>query len=170
MTQIDIGFENIYEGELDVETLVDEKSILNNTEKIMDFLLKLDRIRENFCLKNFDFKSVSFDILLVSDDYIKNINAEYRNKPEPTDVITFALFADSEPKFLLDGDAALGEIIISLDTIKKQAKKNGFTFANELYYIISHGILHLLGYDHLTQEDYDFMVEVQKESLKVINV
>jgi len=152
------------------KTIPNSSFLIPNSIKILSYFLQQKEITDSYCLKGFDFKSVSFDILFTDDAEIEKINTQYRSKTGATDVITFALFADSEPKFLHDGDAALGEIIISLDTIERQAKENGETFENELYYIIAHGILHLLGFDHRTQEDYEFMVDWQNKALKEINV
>ena len=62
----------------------------------------------------------------------------------------------------------MGEIIVSLDKIKEQAEDNNVTFESELYYLISHGILHLLGFDHQTQIEYDFMVDKQNKAKAVV--
>ena len=166
MTSVDISFENTYE----TFEQIDEEKILNNSLKIAEFFVNSDEIIEKSVLKDFEYESVSFDLVFVKDEDIHSINREYREKDRPTDVITFALFADSEPKFIFENDVALGEIIVSLDTVKKQANENGNDFEYELYYIISHGVLHLLGYDHLTMDEYDCMVELQKKSLREIYV
>ena len=60
----------------------------------------------------------------------------------------------------------LGEIIISVDTLIKQAQENSNCIEDELYTLITHGILHLLGFDHLTQKDYDFVVGIQETVIK----
>ena len=85
-------------------------------------------------------------------------------------IISFAIFADSLPeeRFIIDDEINLGEIIISLDKTEEQSKNNNVTFDSELYYLISHGILHLLGFDHQTQEEYDFMVEKQNIAKAVV--
>ncbi len=140
----------------------DEGKYFEDIVKIAKYLFSQREIFEKSCL-NIDDKisTVSFDIVLCDDEKIHEINRDYRKKDRPTDVITFALFADSteEERFILDEEANLGEILISIDTINKQAKEDGVY--NELLVVSAHGILHLLGFDHLTQEDYDFMVEKQ---------
>ena len=166
MVNVNVSFENAYEtfaadDVYDVETVA---------VALAQHFLKNNDVVKNSALNGFDFSEISFGLIFVNDGEIHSINKEYRQKDSPTDVITFALFADAEPKFIHDGNVELGEIIISLDTIEKQAKENGNDFKNELYYIISHGILHLFGYDHLTQEEYELMVKLQKESLKEIDV
>lgn len=161
MVQINIFVENTYE-----EFNIDEVRVFNNSVKITEYLISNNDVFKKSCLNKYKFKSICFDIVLTDNDEIHRINKEYRKKDSPTDVITFAMFADSseEEKFIFDGEINLGEIIISLDKIKEQALENNVTFNDELYYIISHGILHLLGFDHLTPEDYNFMVDYQNKS------
>lgn len=93
------------------------------------------------------------------------INREYRNKDYPADIITFAIFADSDEKFVFDGEINLGEVIIALDKVIEEAEKKGVTKEYELSFLISHGILHLLGFDHQTEEDYNFIMELQNKAL-----
>lgn len=151
---------------------VDDVKFHDDTKKMFDYAVSLDEIKHNFCLKNKVFDTVFFDIVFCNDDEIHRINRDYRNTDRPTDVITFAIFADSpdDEKFIFDGEINLGEIIISLDTIKKQAEENKTTFDDELRLITAHGILHLLGFDHLTEDDYNFVVSVQNKVKSVLNV
>ena len=142
----------------------DEVKFYEDAVKTTKYFLSQEDILELSCLNiDEEINTVSFDIVLCNDDKIHEINREYRKKDRPTDVITFALFADSEEdeRFIFDGEVNLGEILISVDTISRQAKENNNTLYDELLVVCAHGILHLLGFDHLTQEDYDFMVEKQ---------
>lgn len=134
-------------------------------EKILDNLLKIDEISSGACFFGLKFKSLSFDIVFTNDDKIHKINKEYRGKDSPTDVITFSLFADDDFKMVLEDDIYLGEILISLDRAKSQAQ-NGLL--NEIYILITHGILHLFGFDHQTDKDYNFVVDIQNRILKSI--
>ena len=138
--------------------------------KLTDFIIKDRDIFSKSCLKDYKFSVISFDIVLCNNEDIHRINKEYRNKDSATDVISFAIFADSLPeeRFIIDDEINLGEIIISLDKTEEQSKNNNATFDSELYYLISHGILHLLGFDHQTQEEYDFMVEKQNIAKAVV--
>ncbi len=165
MTNLNIFIENTYE-----EFKTDEVEIYNNTLKISDFIFKNSDIINHSCIADKEYDSISFDIVLVNNEKIRDINKEYRQKDCPTDVITFAIFADSpeEEQYIIDGDINLGEIIVSLDRIEEQAKENNVTFNDELYYIISHGILHLLGFDHQTEEEYNFMVNNQNKAKAVV--
>ena len=126
--------------------------------KIVDLLFEKEEIQKQSAIKGFNVKTLSFDISFVDDKTIHSINKQYRKKDAPTDVITFALFADDENRFVFNKTVELGEIIISVETAKKQAEKG---FENEILTLICHGILHLLGFDHLTDKDYNFVVGIQ---------
>ncbi len=165
MTKLNIFIENTYQN-----YEIDEVSVYNDVIKIADFIFDDANLLSKSCLAEYTYKTVSFDIVFVNNEEIQNINNEYRNKDKPTDVITFAIFADSpeNERYILDGEINLGEIIVSLDKIETQADENNVSFRDELYYIISHGILHLLGFDHQTQEDYNFMVEHQNRAKAIV--
>ena len=92
--------------------------------KLVNLLFEIDEIKNNSAIKGFDIDTIAFDIVLTDDKEIHSINKTYRNKDNPTDVITFALFADDDNKFDFDKTVELGEIIISVDTAKRQAKEN----------------------------------------------
>ena len=139
----------------------DELKIL--IPKIFANLFQIEEIKKNSCLFGQKYKTLSFDIVFVDDYEIQQINSEYRSKDKPTDVITFALFADDDYKIIVDNDIYLGEILISIDTAKKQAQ-NGI--AKEILTLITHGVLHLLGFDHMTDEDYNFIVNVQNQIIQ----
>lgn len=161
MTKLNIFLENTYEN-----YNIDEILLYNNVLKMSELIFNDENIIKLSCLSDKKYKSVSFDIVLTDNDEMHRINKEYRQKDKPTDVITFAMFADSpeNERYILDGDVNLGEIIVSLDKIEEQSKDNNISFLEELYYIISHGILHLLGFDHQTDEDYKFMVNYQNKA------
>ena len=132
--------------------VLNERKFINIAKKVLKYYLST--VREKSCLAGLEFDTISFDILYTDSAKTHQINKEYRGKDYPADIITFAIFADSDEKFIFDGEINLGEIIIALDK------------AEDLAFLISHGILHLLGFDHQTEEDYNFVVELQKEALK----
>ena len=77
------------------------------------------------------------------------MNKEYRNKDYPADIITFAIFADDDSRFVFDGDINLGEIVIALDKVIELSNAEVSCAKNkeqELYFLISHGLMHLLGF------------------------
>jgi probable rRNA maturation factor len=109
--------------------------------------------------------SVSF----VDNEKIRAINRDYRGKDQPTDVISFALEEKGEGEIEIIGadvPPLLGDIIISIPKAKEQAEEYGHSFMRELGFLAVHGFLHLLGYDHQTEEDEKTMFSKQEEILK----
>ena len=90
----------------------------------------------------------------------------YRDKDRPTDVITFSLFADDNDAIIYRKTADLGQIIVSVEKADKQKEENNNTLEKEILTLITHGILHLLGFDHQTKKEYDFVVGVKNKVLK----
>ena len=112
--------------------------------------------------------SPEVSITFVTDSEIQKINAEYRGKDVPTDVISFALEEMSEGEVAIVGEnlpTVLGDIIISVETAQNQAAEYGHEFNRELGFLALHGFLHLLGYDHMTEEEEKVMFGKQKEIL-----
>ena len=165
MTDFNIFIENTYPN-FDIDEIKVHKDVL----KISEYIFKDKEIIKKSCLKSYKYKNIVFDIVLTDNEKIHEINKEYRKKDSPTDVITFAIFADSKPeeRFIFDDEINLGEIIVSLDKIQEQAKEHSKSFNDELYFIISHGILHLLGFDHQTEDDYNFMIKNQNKAKAVV--
>ena len=165
MTKFLVVNENIYQ-----EWKIDEKKYIDIAKKILKFYLSLPEVSNSSCLNGFEYKSISFDILYCDSKKTHEINREYRNKDYPADIITFAIFADSEEKFIFDGEINLGEVIIALDKVMEEAEKKESKKEYELSFLISHGILHLLGFDHQTEEDYNFIIDLQNRALKYVKI
>ena len=110
-------------------------------------------------------------LTLVDDEQIHEINREYRDVDRPTDVISFALEEGEEPA-VIGGPAEmlLGEIVISMETARRQAEEYGHTLAREVAFLALHGMLHLLGYDHMTAADEKCMFDKQTEILTALGV
>ena len=147
MSNIDITYDIS-----DVQEFMDE-------EKINEFV---DMILEHEELENTENTYVSF--LITTNDVIQNINSEYRGKDTPTDVISFA-YNETENIGPFD---ILGDIIISAEKVTEQAKEYGHSTEREFYYVLCHGMLHLLGYDHIDDEDKKVMREKEEQLLKEI--
>ena len=105
------------------------------------------------------------EIILIDDEKIHEINKQYRGVDRPTDVISFA-FQDMED-ITISNITNLGEIYISLDKVKSQAKEYGHSERRELGFLTVHGLLHLLGYDHMNSEDEKEMFKLQEAIIKV---
>ena len=141
-------------------------------EKIFNFYMSQPQVAKNSCLWGYEYKTVSFDFLFTNSNKTHQINKDYRNKDYPADIITFAVFADSsaDERFVLDFEINLGEIIIGLDKIIEEAEKKQIEKDTELLFMISHGIMHLLGYDHQTEDDFQFVVDNQKLALTSMGI
>ena len=163
MLSYNIFSENIYD-----DWEIDEKKYIDLAKKILKFYLSLEDVYKKSCLQDYDYDTISFDFLFCSSRKTQEINIEYRNKDYPADIITFAIFADSEDKFVFDGEINLGEVIIALDKVIEESIKKDVTKEYELAFLISHGILHLLGFDHQTEEDYNFVIDLQNKALESI--
>ena len=149
-----------------LEKLDDVKIILKNYKsKIKDMLeimLNLNELKSSKIFSK-NISKIRFDISFCNDETIHQINKEYRQKDCPTDVITFSLFADDSNAIVYRRSAELGQIIVSVDTAKRQAKES---LEKEILTLICHGILHLFGFDHLDKKDYDFVVGVQNRVIE----
>ncbi len=108
-------------------------------------------------------------VTFVTSEAIHEINREYRDKNQPTDVISFAMEELGEDEVQIIGEGmprVLGDIIISTDRTREQAEEYGHSFERELGFLAVHGFLHLLGYDHMTPEDEKIMFGKQDEVLE----
>ena len=116
-----------------------------------------------YALKYMNLKNVSFSVIFVDNNKIQEINRDYRNIDRVTDVITFRL-ADYE-EVMCGKINILGDVYISLDKAKEQAIEYGHSYLRELSFLLIHGFLHLLGYDHMNEEDEKEMFSLQEEIL-----
>ncbi|MDP4180945.1 MAG: rRNA maturation RNase YbeY [Bacillota bacterium] len=117
-------------------------------------------------------------ILLVDDEKIQEINNEHRNIDKPTDVLSFPVVDMFEGEIISDeGDfdmdenlLLLGDIIISMETAYRQAEEYGHSVDREIAFLTSHGVFHLLGYDHMEKEAEEKMLGKQEEALKILGL
>lgn len=108
-------------------------------------------------------------VMFVTNAAIQEINRDYRDKDQPTDVISFALEEVGDGETIIIGEGiprVLGDIIISTERTQEQAGEYGHSFERELGFLAVHGFLHLLGYDHMTEEDEKVMFGKQDEILQ----
>lgn len=115
------------------------------------------------------------DVTIVDDEEIHSMNREYRGMDRPTDVLSFALDEDcedeEEPELIGGPEEHLyGDIIISAETALRQAEEYGHGLEREMAYLAVHGMFHLLGYDHMTEEDKAEMRAKEEEALRAINL
>jgi len=117
-----------------------------------------------------DYEEV--DITLVTDEEIHVLNREYRDVDRATDVLSFALDEDGGEPELVGGPGVhlLGDIIISAETAYRQAEEFGHGLEREIVYLAVHGLLHLLGYDHMQDRDKEVMRAKEEEALREIKL
>lgn len=101
-------------------------------------------------------------VALVDDATIHALNRDYRQKDKPTDVLAFAM-EEGEPAPASDGARVLGDVIVSIDTAARQASRRKRPLLDEVTMLLAHGLLHLLGYDHQTDEEEREMVGKTRE-------
>ena len=112
---------------------------------------------------------VEVSCVLVDDERIHEINREYRHIDRSTDVISFAM--EDNDQFYVEGmPRTLGDIFISVDHAKKQAEEYGHSLRREMCFLFTHGILHLLGYDHMTDEQEKEMFGLQDQVLGALSI
>lgn len=105
-------------------------------------------------------KNYLITLTLVEDKLIQKINKKHRGFDKPTDVVSLSYLGDEFP-----GQDMVGEIFISVNTAEKQAKKLEHDLHTEMKFLFVHGILHVLGYEHQGEEDFQLMMELTKEIL-----
>ena len=109
-----------------------------------------------------NIKDSIMSIIIVDNKTIHEINKQYRNIDRETDVISFAL---EEGETIEEPVKTLGDIYISIDKVYEQAKEYNHSVKRELFFLVTHGFLHLLGYDHMNKEDEEKMFSLQEEIL-----
>lgn len=128
-----------------------------------------EKVFNEYAVKTFEklgLKAEYFlDVTIINNEEIHKINREYRNVDRPTDVISFAFQDEESEKELKGGPISLGEIIISFEKAEEQAKEYGHSLLREMSFLFVHGLLHLLGYDHMEKEDEIVMFNLQDEIL-----
>ncbi|UXV33503.1 rRNA maturation RNase YbeY [Mammaliicoccus sciuri] len=139
---------------IDEQQVIDEDT-KNQIESLLTFAAKKENITEEAEL------SISF----VDEEEIQAINRDYRDKDKVTDVISFSLEEDEPEIEGIDMPRVLGDIIICLEVAKEQAESYNHSLSRELGFLALHGFLHLLGYDHMTEEAEKEMFSRQDEIL-----
>lgn len=135
--------------------------IINEKEEI----LELKKVEEfiKFVIEKESLQNCSFSIIITDNTFIHKLNKEYRNVDRPTDVISFALEDNKDIEY--DNYRLLGDIYICDKKVFDQAKEYGHSVKRELSFLAVHGLLHLLGYDHMKPEDEKVMFGLQEEIL-----
>lgn len=143
-----------------------EVEIVNLTSELVD-----ENDLYNLCsyiVKELKVMHPIFNIIIVNNNKIREINRDYRHIDKETDVISFALEEDSD--IIYSDFRLLGDVYISIDKAKSQAMEYGHSLRRELCFLTTHGVLHLLGYDHILEEDRKEMRELEESVLNGYDV
>ena len=133
-------------------------------------IIELDILNDyvKYVVSKLELEKCEFNIIIVDNDKIHEINREYRGVDRETDVISFALEDNMDIKY--DDFRLLGDIYISIDKCYSQALEYSHSRVREICFLATHGILHLLGYDHMEEDDEKEMFLLQNELLDGFNI
>lgn len=116
-------------------------------------------------------RNLYINIILTTPENIKQINKQYRNINKETDVLSFPMFEKEEIEKIDNNiEEVLGDILISVQRVEEQAKEYGHSFTRELAYMVVHGFYHIIGYDHIEEEDKKKMRNKEEVILNKLNI
>lgn len=152
---VEIEYSQIEENEAYKEMITNTIEVCFQTENLID-------------------KNVEMNVIVTTPEEIRRINKQYRGVDKETDVLSFPMFEKEEvEKIQKEGTKipeVLGDIIISIEQVKKQAEEYGHGFERELAYMVVHGFYHIIGYDHMVEEEKQQMREKEENVLKKIGL
>lgn len=133
----------------------------------------IDFLKENRLGGEIGFdKPVVINLSLSNNDEVRRLNAEFRGKDRPTNVLSFANIDDDNFAEELENaeEVELGDIIVALETLEEEALQKGISLKDHFAHLLIHGILHLFGYDHQDDDEADEMEAVEIKILSVLNI
>ena len=116
-----------------------------------------------------DTDRAEISLTLVEPEEIKSLNAEYRNVDCVTDVLSFPQFEDKE-QMPSEGELCLGDVVICVERAQQQAEEYGHSFEREMVYLLVHSLLHLLGYDHMDDDEKAIMREKEEHVMEHVDL
>ncbi len=137
----------------------------DDIKKCVELCLNEEKINTN--------NTIEIYIRYTNNEYIKEINKEYRNIDKATDVLSFPMYEKEDLSDLVDEQIelkTLGDIIISAEKIEQQAIEYGHAFKRELIYLTTHAMFHLLGYDHIEEEDKKIMRPKEDKIMNILDI
>ena len=129
-------------------------------------------LEECFKTEKIDDYKLYISVTLTNPEYIQKLNREYRQIDKATDVLSFPMFEKDETKSLenLEFEETLGDIVISIERVEEQAKEYGHSFERELAYMVVHGFYHLMGEDHMNEEEKAIMRAKEENVLNKLKI
>lgn len=144
---------------------------IDENEEYINILKKV--LEKCFSQEKLNNKNLYINVVLTNPYNIRKMNNQYRNIDKETDVLSFPMFEKEElVKLEKANQDILGDIVISIDKVKQQAEEYGHSFKRELAYMAVHGFYHLMGYDHMNEDDKKEMRQKEEnilEKLKILN-
>lgn len=126
-------------------------------------------IQKCFEVEELQNTKLYINVILTIPRVIREINKKYRNIDKETDVLSFPMFEKDEIRDVVE-EEVLGDIIISVDRVKEQAEEYGHSFERELSYMLVHGFYHLMGEDHIEEDDKKVMREKEEKVLNILGI
>ncbi len=148
--------------ECDITYDIDKLEEILEEERIIEFSEFI--IKDEYG-KEYEENDYYLSLLITDNKVIRQINKDYRDKDYATDVISFAYNETDN----IGPVNIIGDIVVSLEKVKEQAQEYGHSEEREFYYVLCHGILHLLGYDHMNEEERKIMRKREEEILEKFN-
>ena len=152
--------------QINFDGIEDDEKYLKIINQVLETCYKVEKI---------DTTKIYINIILTNPEKIKQINKEYRNFDKETDVLSFPMFEKMELDELLKNQDSiekyiLGDIIISIQRVKEQAEEYNHSFERELAYMTVHGFYHLMGYDHMEEEEKKIMRSKEENILEQLEI
>ena len=150
--------------------------IYKDIDKNQNYNKVIERVlTQCFKEERLENSKLSITITLTTPENIRNINREYRNIDKATDVLSFPMFEKDELDKKIENqdfkyEDILGDIVISIEKVEEQAAEYGHSFERELSYMIVHGFYHLMGYDHIKEEDNKNMRPKEEKILNKLKI
>jgi len=152
---------NMDKAEIEYINIAENKEYKEIIEKTIDKCFEVEKLED---------KNLYINIMLTNPEEIRKYNKQYRNIDKSTDVLSFPMFEKEEVEQIRQNGnqiyEVLGDIIISIEQVEKQAIEYGHSFERELAYMVVHGFYHLMGYDHIEEKD---KTEMRKKEEYILN-
>ena len=170
MISLDLAFSP---AAADLIDAADDEGTRSRLQQASDWKCELSAWIEALCLDRDNHcpdvvrtcDTVSLGVLLIDDASIAELNLRWRQKPTPTDVLSFAALEIEMPMGADQGELELGDIVVSVPTARRQALEQEHGLERELRWLVSHGLLHLLGWDHPDEDSLAAMLQKQERLL-----
>lgn len=157
-----------FRNEANMKQIVDlEYRELEQTYSFDAFINQI--MKKCFETENLQNTNLYVSVILTTPAVIKNINKEFRNIDQETDVLSFPMFEKEEIHHITE-EEALGDIVISIDRVKQQAEEYGHSFERELAYMLVHGFYHLMGEDHMNEDEKKLMRQKEENVLAKLDM